>query len=73
VASPDLVEFRDLSLHTLDGREHGEVEITVDPHVPPARHAGLEREVRATLLQEFPELEMDVLMKVDFSARPMTA
>jgi cation diffusion facilitator family transporter len=73
VAHPDLVEYRDLSLWSGEGREHAEVEVSVEPRVPAARYPELTRHVQDAVLRDFPDLDLDVHLKVDFSARPLTA
>jgi len=73
VAHPDLVEYRDLSLWSGEGRERGDVEVTVEPRVPPSRYPDLARQVREAVQRDFPELDLVVRLKVDFSSRPMAA
>ena len=73
VAHPDLVEYRDLSLWSKEGREHAEVEVSVEPRVPAARYPELTRHVQDAVRRDFPSLDVDVRLKVDFSARPLTA
>lgn len=73
VAHPDLVEFRDLTLWSDAIGDRGDVEVSVDPRVPQSRYAELTRHVEDALGEEFPDLRLDVRLKVDFSSRPMTA
>jgi cation diffusion facilitator family transporter len=73
IAHPDLVEFRDLTLWSEAGRERGDVELSVEPHAAQSKYPEIARFVEEALREEFPALDMAVRLKVDFSARPMTA
>ncbi len=73
IAHPDLVEFRDLTLWSEDGRDRGDVEVSVDPHASHAQYPAFARHVQEALRESFPALDMSVRLKVDFSARPLTA
>jgi cation diffusion facilitator family transporter len=73
VAHGDLVEFRDLTIWSENGRDRGDVEVSVDSRVPTPQYPALVRHVEESLRGNFPALELTVRLKVDFSARPMTA
>lgn len=73
VAHPDLVEYRDLTLWSEAGHDRGDVEVSVEPHVPASSYSALTQHVEDALRETFPSIELAVRLKVDFSARPMTA
>ncbi|MEE8436201.1 MAG: cation diffusion facilitator family transporter [bacterium] len=70
---PELVEFRDLKLWREDGREKGDVEICVTPHLPEGEYDQVSSFVRSQIAQRFPALEMTVRMKVDFTSEGLRA
>jgi cation diffusion facilitator family transporter len=71
VAHPQLVEFRDLNLWSEDGREHGEVEVSIAPDTAEAAHDALRAYVGEPVREAFPALDFTVHLKVDFSAEPI--
>jgi len=73
VGHPDLVEFRDLNLSGEPGREHGEVEVAVTPEASEVSYDELARYVREQVRRQFPELELTVHLKLDFTAAPLTS
>lgn len=73
IAHPDLVEYRDLTLWSENGRDRGDVELSVDPHASHAHYPAIAGQVQEALREKFPNLDLSVRLKVDFSARPMTA
>jgi divalent metal cation (Fe/Co/Zn/Cd) transporter len=72
VNHPGLVEFRDLNLTGEDGREQGEVEVSVSPETPPEAYEALARYVREQVQRQFPSLELAVHLKLDFTAEPLS-
>ena len=73
IAHPDLVEFRDLTLWSEEGRDRGDVEVSVEPHASHVHYPDIVKQVQAALRKSFPDLDLSVRLKVDFSARPLTA
>lgn len=73
VAHPELVEFRDLNLWSEDGRECGEVEVSVSPEAPEAHYERIDEYLASRVRQHFPGLDFTVHLKVDFTAAPLTA
>lgn len=72
VAQPNMVEFRDLKLWAEDGQEKGDVEICVDPELPPGEYDQISEMVRSEVLNRFPGLEFAVRVKVDFTAEALS-
>ena len=72
VAHPQLVEFRDLNLWSEDGRERGEVEVSIVPETPESAYAALKAHVADPVRAHFPALDFTVHLKVDFTAEPLT-
>lgn len=73
VANSELVEFRDLNLEGEPGRERGEVEVVVAPETPPEAYDSLAAYVREAVRQQFPELDLTVHLKLDFTAASLAA
>jgi len=73
VAEPRLVEYSDLKLWNRHGVEVGYVEISVDPALPREEYGPLARRVEAELAERFPEVQVQVRLKVDFAATPISA
>ena len=71
VTHADLVEFRDLNLWNREGREQGDVEVTVEPEIPKETYSQLRHEIQNRITNEFPELDFSVRLTVDFTATPM--
>ncbi len=73
IQHPAFVEFRDLNLWHEDGRERGDVEVSVEPEIPQADYAALSEHLRTQVQHHFPSLTFNVRLKVDFTAEPLTA
>ena len=72
MATPHLVEFRDLNLWHEAGRERGEVEISPDPDLDEDSFPEISDDVRDAVQQRYPQLDFDVHIKVDFSAAQLS-
>jgi len=73
IRHPHLVEFHDLALWSDNGRDRGDVEVSVSPHVPGTEHAALSGQVKDALCDAFPRLDLEIRLKVDFTAVPLRA
>jgi cation diffusion facilitator family transporter len=66
IQHPSLIEFRDLSLWSEGGGDHGEVEVMVDPETPAAEHGAIADGIAATLRREYPQLSLAIRLKADY-------
>jgi divalent metal cation (Fe/Co/Zn/Cd) transporter len=66
------VEVRDLNLWHEAGRERGEVEISPDPSLDEDSYPEISDDVRAAVQRRYPQLDLDVHIKVDFSASQLS-
>lgn len=71
VGRAELIEFRDLNLESEEGRERGEVEVAVAPETPPGAYDALAAYVREAVQRQFPDLDLIVHLKLDFTAEPL--
>ncbi|MDH5753108.1 MAG: cation diffusion facilitator family transporter [Deltaproteobacteria bacterium] len=68
LAHPSLVEFRDLNLWHENGREHGKVEVSVEEETDPDTFSALAGHIQEKVQDKFPDLTLNVDIKIDFSA-----
>ena len=71
ISHPQLVDFHDLKLWRDGETDRGEVEVSVDPDASDSSYEGFASTVKHEVLHHFPDLDLTVLAKVDFSATPL--
>lgn len=72
VSHPQLVEFRDLNLWQEDGLERGKVEVSVEPETDKAVYPEISAHLQQELSRNFSGLKLEIILKVDFTAPPLT-
>ncbi len=72
ISHSELVEFRDLNLWNEEGRERGEVEVSVNAATPRETYPDITGYISSEVRQRFPALDFSVRLKVDFTAEPLS-
>lgn len=72
ISHSELVEFRDLNLWNEEGRERGEVEVSVNAATPRETYPDITGYISSEVRQHFPALDFSVRLKVDFTAEPLS-